>query len=190
MQDRRVITSEALRPVLGAGLVIFGSLFFLVQVGGLGVPAVSWRYLWPLFIIVPGLLLFLGALQGGPGAAGLAVPASIVTMVGLILLYQNTTHNWHSWAYAWALIAPTAVGIGRMIQGSLAGQPTVSEQGRRLVNVGLLLFLGFAVFFELVLNISHVVDRSLGAFVLPGLLIAAGAGIIARESRRSEGSRA
>ena len=187
MDQRHAMTNEVLRPIVGVGLVIVGGLFLLAQVG-VALPAFSWHYLWPLFVLIPGLLLFVGMFQGGKQAAGAAVPASVVTMVGLILLYQNSTNHWHSWAYVWALIAPTSIGIGQMIAGWWGGQPAVVRAGRRLVNAGIALFVIFAVFFELVLNISGF-GRSFGGIVLPVLLIAAGAGLIARERRRSEGER-
>jgi len=183
MIDKRANAIEARSTIIGAGLIVVGALFLLVEVGGVYLPAVSWRYRWPRFVVAPGVLMLLGALQGRPRSAGLAVPGSVVTMVGLVLLFQNATNHWHSWAYAWALISPTAFGIGRVMQGWLSGRPDVSRQGRRLVNVGLVLFFGFAIFFELVLNISGVVDRSLSGIVVPILLIGAGVLALVRESR-------
>lgn len=53
---------------------------------------------------------------------GLAVAGGIVTMTGTILLIQNTTGLWASWAYAWALIFPTSIGLGLLVYGLLRGQ--------------------------------------------------------------------
>ena len=44
---------------------------------------------------------------------------SAVTMVGTILLFQNTFDYFQSWAYAWALVFPTSVGVGQLIYGSI-----------------------------------------------------------------------
>ncbi len=68
-------------------LIGLGLLFLLLQF----VPLDLGRNAWPFFIIIPGLLFFAGMALGGRDAARLAIPGSIVTMVGLILLYQNTT---------------------------------------------------------------------------------------------------
>jgi hypothetical protein len=108
-------------------------------------------------------------------------------MTGLILLYQNTTSHWQSWAYAWVLIAPTSIGIGRAIQGWWSDRPDTIRDGRRIATAGLILFAVLAIFFELVLDISGLVDRSLAGIILPVLLIGAGAYLVLRGNRRSGG---
>ena len=98
---------------IGLGLIALGVLFLLGAVFQINV----WGALWPFFIIVPGLLFFVAMVSIGKPGAPLAVPGSIVTTVGLILFFQNVTGLWATWAYAWALIFPTAVGIGVAIAG-------------------------------------------------------------------------
>src|SRR5437879_1309895 len=98
MMDKRATEVEDRSTMNGAGLIVVGALFLLVEAGGFYLPAVSWRHLWPLFVVIPGVLMLLGALQGRPRSAGLAVPGSVITMVGLVLLYQNATNHWQSWA--------------------------------------------------------------------------------------------
>ena len=93
--------------VLGVMLVLLGIIALVGQ-------ALQWRLqaiLWPFFIIVPGVLLFLFAtgIEGGLGEP-LAMVSGIITGVGLLLLYQSLTGHWASWAYAWALVAPTSSG--------------------------------------------------------------------------------
>jgi hypothetical protein len=165
-------------PSLGIGIVLvaLGALFLLEQVFGFQLGP----WLWPFFIVIPGLLFFVGMLFGGKSASPLAIPGSIVTMVGLILLYQNTFNHFESWAYAWALI-PVAVGIGMLIQGTWSDRPVVVQQGRRVMSVGLvLLAIGF-VFFELVLNIGGGIA---GGIVGPLLLIAGGLALLWRNVAR------
>jgi hypothetical protein len=181
--------NDLLRAGAGVGLVGLGAIFLLQEFFGTSLRFLSWSFLWPLFVVVPGLVLFAAMLHGGRSAAGLAIPGSIVTMTGLILLYQNTTSHWQSWAYAWVLIAPTSIGIGRAIQGWWTDRPHVIQDGRRLATAGVVLFLILAVFFELVLDISGLVDRSLGRFVFPLLLIAGGAFLVLRGGGRSAGGR-
>ena len=50
---------------------------------------------------------------------GFAIAGSIVTTVGSVLLYQQTTGHWESWAYAWALVGPGAAGLGMLVYGLL-----------------------------------------------------------------------
>jgi hypothetical protein len=96
---------------------------------------------WPLFIIVPGVVL-LGAafVPSPPDGLGFAVAGSVVTTVGAILLFQQTSGNWESWAYMWALI-PLAAGIAIALYGSLTGLHDLVGTGMRLMAVAGLLFL-------------------------------------------------
>ena len=96
---------------MGAVLIIIGGLFLLGQLFRINI----WGFLWPFFIIIPGALMYsLGLVKGGPSGEGAIIPGSIITMVGVLLLYQNTFNHYESWAYAWALVAPTSIGqIGR-----------------------------------------------------------------------------
>jgi cadmium resistance protein CadD (predicted permease) len=118
---------------------------------------------------------------GGRGAGGLAVPGSIVTTVGLILLYQNYTNHWESWAYAWGLI-PMAVGIGLMINGAWSFRPGLVTQGRRLAITGLGLFLVFGAFFEVLIFRGFI---GYAQWLWPVLLIVLGLFLLLRRGRDS-----
>lgn len=164
--------------LIGILLVGLGALFLLGQILRIDL----WQFFWPFFVIVPGLLFFVGMVLGGKPAGPLAIPGSIVTMIGLLLLYQSITGHWESWAYAWALIFPTAVGIGLVINGAWSGIGCLVEVGWKWITAGALVFLIGGVFFELILNIS----RSLiGDVVWPGLLIALGLYLLLRRSARA-----
>lgn len=98
---------------------------------------------WPFIVIGVGvLLLVIGLVTWTPG---MAVPACIVGGIGALLLWQNTTGNWGSWAYAWALI-PGFAGVGTMLTGLLEGKGRVIRDGAVTVLVSLLLFAIFAAF--------------------------------------------
>jgi hypothetical protein len=118
--------------------------------------------------------------QGGRAAGGLAYPASIVTTVGLILLFQSYTGAWQTWAYAWALIAPTAVGVGQWLHGRLRDDAATQARGRRAAESGLVLFAGLAAFFELALNLSGFFAGTAAGSVLALGLVAAGAYLLLR----------
>lgn len=154
----------------GLGLIALGALFLLGQIFRINV----WAILWPFFIIVPGLLFFVGMVLVGRGGSPLAVPGSIVTMVGMLLLYQALTGHWSSWAYAWTLVAPTSVGIGIAIAGLWGSDPKAIKAGTTLVLVGMVLFLIFGAFFELILNISGLRSGLVGRVFFPLLLIGVG----------------
>jgi hypothetical protein len=160
--------SNNLNLALGAILVVVGLLFLVGQVFDISFG----RFLWPFLIIIPGVLLFgLALTTGGQAGEPMAIFGSMVTVVGLLLLYQNTTDHWESWAYAWALVAPTSVGLGQIVYGALKGQQNTLKSGTRLATVGIAVFLVGAVFFELIIGISGL---GLGGLGWPLLLIGLG----------------
>lgn len=159
-------------PVLGGILIVLGILLLLVNVLDINLG----RFGWPFFIIVPGILLFVFALAMEEQIGKLlAIVGSIVTMAGLLLLYQNTTDHWESWAYAWALVCPASIGFGQIIYGSLKSQEDMIKTGTRLAIIGIAIFLIGVIFFELVIGISGF---GLGHFVWPLLLIGLGLSLI------------
>jgi hypothetical protein len=158
-------------PIGGAILVGLGASFLLRQTFHLDIVSLA----WPLFIIVPGLALFGAALVGGRGAGHLAIPGSVVTTIGLILLFQSAFDYYESWAYVWALL-PMAAGIGMTIAGLREGKPQETRVGVELAAGGLTAFLAFGAFFELF--IYH--GTFLGTYVWPVALIAVGALLLAR----------
>jgi len=139
---------------------------------------------WPLFIIVPGLLFFLGMVFGGRSAGPLAIPGSIVTMVGLILQVQAWTDHFESWVYAWALIV-VAVGIGMIIHGMWSGDERAARSGRRVLAIGAIIFLVLGAFFELIFNLSK---SGLAGYVWPVLMIGVGVYLLARRGVGLPGS--
>ena len=137
--------------VFGITLIALGVIALVGQFLNLNIGA----FLWPFFIIVPGVLLFLFAMtvDGDLGEA-FSILSGLVVSVGLLLLYQSVTGHWTSWAYAWALVAPTGAGLGRMLYGKLKGRQALVTQGLALVRIGLAITVVGLIFFELVLNIS------------------------------------
>jgi hypothetical protein len=160
--------------VLGGILILLGIVFLIGQVFDIHLGGV----IWPFLVITPGVLLFLAALavEDAAGEAMVAV-GSIITMVGLILLFQSVSGYWATWAYAWALVAPTSIGLGHLIYGRLKNRPKLMQSGRDLTRVGLVIFVVAAVFFELIIGISGF---GLGGFIWPVLLIVLGLYLLLR----------
>ncbi len=158
----------------GALLIGFG---LLSLAGQLFRNVVNWSYLWPLTIVLAGALFFAGMFLGGRSTSGLAIPGSIIGGIGLMLLYQNLTSHWESWAYGWALIV-LFVGVGIFIAGVYGGFEGQRRAGLKVMETGFILFVVFGAFFELLLSGGSV--AGFRGFLFPGLLILLGAYIIVR----------
>lgn len=157
--------------VFGIMLIVLGCMALVDTIFDLRVN----RFIWPFFIIVPGVLIFLAASKDefGPGEP-FAMLGSMVTMVGLILLFQSITGLWASWAYAWALVAPTSVGLGQLLYGSRNQHHNTTKSGMTLINIGLILFFAGIIFFELILNLSGFGRNPIvwaGVFIGAGIVV-------------------
>lgn len=155
----------------GVMLIILGCLALVDNIFKIYVS----RYIWPFFIIIPGVLIFLSASRAeyGPGEP-FAMLGAMVTMVGLILLFQSITGLWASWAYAWALVAPTSVGLGQLLYGTQNQHHNMTKSGITLINIGLILFFAGIIFFELILNLSGFGRNPIvwaGVFIAAGIIV-------------------
>ncbi len=160
--------------VSGIVLVGVGILFLLLNI----LDVDYGRFGWPFFIIIPGAVLFISALAVDESMGqALAITGGIIITAGTILFYQNLTNHWTSWAYAWALVAPGSIGLAQFIYGSLRKQTKIVKEGRQLLLIGLAIFSGGFVFFELLIGISGF---RLGRYGWPLLLIALGVVLLVR----------
>ena len=162
---------------LGVLLLVLGSLFFVGQLVGFELG----RFGWPFFVIIPGLAVSgAGLMVGGHAGERITPLGAAVTMAGVILLYQSTADHFESWAYAWALVFPTSIGLGQMIYGSLKERKDMVASGGRSALIGATLFVVGAFFFELVVGISGFgfglgrLGWSLGLVILGIALLAGG----------------
>jgi len=141
------------QPALVGGviLVVVGAAVLVGRVIELNLAAAT----WPLWIVVPGVAMLVGSFFIPPrGGLGLAIPGAIVMMVGLVLWVQEAYGLYATWAYAWALVAPTGPGLGMLLYGLVHRDHELAADGLRTTLVGLGLFVGFAIFFEGVIGLS------------------------------------
>src|SRR5215217_5520187 len=161
--------------IFGVLLVSVGGFLLLTRLTDLELGASA----WPVWIVVPGLVLLLASFAIPPRAGlGLAIPGAIVTAVGLILWVQETYDAYGTWAYAWALVVPTAPGVAMLLYGAARGDRALARDGVRTTLIGLALFVGLALFFEGVVGIS---GTPIAAFeeLLPFAAIGVGALLVA-----------
>ncbi len=163
---------------LGIVLVVVGIFFLIMRLFNIDLSS----YGWPLYVIIPGLtLLVVGFVSLGTGAL---IPGGIITMTGLVLAYQNSTGDWASWSYAWALVVPFGLGIGLFLHGLRDRDKKQLKQGRSLMFWGLMIFMIGFVLFESILDVSGIDYGLVGRAALPALLIIIGVTLLARSFQR------
>ena len=167
MQNHRSNTGAL---VVGILLMAFGML----SLAGRFFQGFNWGLLWPFMIIGVGVLFFAGMFAGGKQTAGLAIPGTIVSGIGLVLLFQNITRRWESASYFWTLII-LFVGVGIYIMGAYSNDAGQKKSGVSVMKVGLILFIIFGSFFELLFS-------SFGNLTFPILLIVLGVYLILSRS--------
>jgi len=134
--------------VLGFLLIALGAVVLLAREAGFDMFEQIGTWGWPLFVIVPGLLLLAAALvPRPPRGIGFAIAGAIVTTVGALLLYQSRTGHWESWAYAWALI-PMAAGLALIAYGLFSRSSSMVRGGTWMAGIAALLLAIGAWFFE------------------------------------------
>jgi hypothetical protein len=154
--------------ILSVGLIFMG--FLLLAGRLLHIP--FGVFIWPFIFIVPGVLIFMSALSTESSSGeGLSILGGILTTLGCIFLAQSTLNLWASWAYVWALIAPTSIGVSQMIYGMRKDRDAIVQSGRRLATIGLTIFAVGFVFFEVILGISGFGLARFGLPVFPMILI-------------------
>lgn len=128
----------------GLILLLVGGFFLAAQFFPQLSELVRIDYAWPLWVVGVGLVFLVMAVA--VRAPGLAVPASLISGIGAILYYQNSTGQWASWAYAWTLI-PGFVGVGVIIMNLLEGRIIQGlKEGFGAILVSLIMFGVFSGF--------------------------------------------
>jgi hypothetical protein len=168
------------RSAAAIGLIGLGVLFLLAQIVNFSVIGL----LWPFFVVVPGLIFLYNAVTGDKKNAGLAVPGAMITGTGAILLYQNLTNHWSSWAYIWALY-PVFLGLALVFMGRRTGSESSLRTGDGFVKWGLFAFVGLWALFELLIFGGR--SQLISTF-LPLALIAAGIVLLMRSGNRQKRS--
>jgi len=131
--NRRSVLTWGVILVLAGLIILVFQLFpdLWSSIGG---------FTWPWLVIGVGVLLFIiGIIAHEPG---MAVPACVVSGIGAILYWQNSTGNWASWAWIWALI-PGFAGLGTVIMGIWQGKVDTILGGLGAIVVSIVLTIIF-----------------------------------------------
>lgn len=103
----------------GILLIIIGIVLLADRVLNIGIiDSVS---IWPLFILIPGLIFELSYFTSGRNP-GLLVPGGILTTIGLLFFFETFT-NWNYSEYTWP-VYPLSVAIGLFQLYLFDGRPS------------------------------------------------------------------
>ncbi len=92
--------------IVGLSLLFIGVLIILAN---FGVIEIVWENLWPLFLLIPGIVFELSYFIYRKDA-GLLVPGGILITYGLLFLV-NVSYGWRLMEYLWPIF-PLGVAIG------------------------------------------------------------------------------
>jgi len=138
---------------------IFGFLLLCIGVililSNFGVIEIIWENLWPLFLLIPGIVFELSYFIYRKDA-GLLVPGGILITYGLLFLV-NVNYGWHLMDNLWPIF-PLGVAIGLFQLFLFGGR----EKGL-LIPVGI---LGAISLFFLINNLFFINLGLLGGIVL------------------------
>jgi hypothetical protein len=142
-------------PVLTTGgILLIASLFDNWSV---------WELAWPLEVLGLAVGFTLAAIF--MRVAGLAIPAVIIGLNGLMLAFCNLTGLWEAWAVLWP-IEPLAIGLGLLIVGVVN-----RSSGAKLAGLILTGVAGAGFF---ITSFISVLNSTVLRFAAPGLLILTG----------------
>jgi len=154
-------------PVLATG----GILMFASITGNWEI----WALAWPLVVLAVALGFGLSAIF--MRVAGLAIPAIIIGVNGLVLAFCNITGLWGAWAILWPL-EPLAVGLGLLVVG-------IAKRSKG-ANVAALVLIGLAGIGFFMTSFISVFNATMLRFAVPAMLVLTGLLLIGMNFLRTE----
>lgn len=164
--------------VVGVVLICMGALTLFEKIFS---GAKFWGYLWPLMIIGFGAMFFLVMFLAEKSFAWLAIPGSIIVTNGLMLFLQNITGRWETWSYSWTVIL-MSVGVGIFIMGAWQGNESRRRSGLQVLKVGVILFIIFGSFFEILFSFGA--PSTMRDYIFPIALMLLGIYLVVKRSGR------
>ena len=154
-------------PVLTTG----GILMFASLSGNWGI----WALAWPLLVLAVALGFGLAAVF--MRVPGLAIPALIVGINGLVLAFTNTTGLWAAWAILWP-VEPLAIGLGLLVVGIAHRSAGANLAATILIGIS-----GAAFFMT---SFIGAFSETILRFAVPGMLVLTGLLLVGMNFFRKE----
>lgn len=153
--------------IYGLFLIIIGIVFLLDKFLDLNV--FQMRNIWPLFVLIPGLLFEASFFMSGDNP-GVLVPGGILSTIGFLFLFETYT-NWRYAHITWP-IYPLSVAIG-LFQLFIFGKR----------EKGLLIPVFILGTFSIIALFSNILSQDISFILLPACLIFVGILIILKGQR-------
>ena len=142
--------------VAGIVLITIGTIAWAMNATGTDPSSWLGGSGWTLFILIPGMILFVaGLLAQDEPTVGLTIAGSIIMTIAVMLFAMDRTGHYEAWAYAWTLI-PGAAGVGVLLHGFQTDDQRKIRAGSRLIAISLVMFALGAVFFETIFQTGTV----------------------------------
>lgn len=122
-----------------------------------------WALAWPLLVLSVALGFGLSAVF--MRVSGLAIPAILIGVNGLVLAFTNTTGLWAAWSILWP-IEPLAIGLGLLVVG-------ISKRSAG-TNLAAMILIGIAGIGFFMASFVSVFNATMLRFAIPGLLVLTG----------------
>jgi hypothetical protein len=149
------------------GLVMIAIGAFLLIANNFFWPVMS--DFWPFIIVAIGIAFFGVMVARGPAGGGLAIPGSILSLLGITLFLQNLNQTWANMAFTWPLFVFGGIGIGLLINSWWSDRLELKRAGYTMLVMALVFFTAFGTFFSRLLGSNNTLA------VFGVLLIIAGA---------------
>jgi hypothetical protein len=145
---------------------------------------IDWGLLWPFAIIGFGALFFIAMFAVGKSGAAFAIPGTIITGIGLVVLFQNITGHWTTMSYLWTLII-IFVGLGIYIMGWYGEDANQKRSGGKVMKIGIILFIVFGTIFETLFSSLNNVIFPILLILLGVYLVLSRSGLLSRKQEAS-----
>jgi len=172
VQKKKIAGSWPALALIAAGvLILVSKLFGLILMD----------FMWPGFIIGFGLVLmypaYMSTAEDRKSLSFFAVPGAMSVALGMLLFMMNLVDHFESMAYSWPLLLAAGAG-GYIYQHRFDEGNERKEKAHRFIRLMVLLFMGMAMVFEL------LIFQSFGNW-WPLVIIGLGGYMLVKERRSS-----
>lgn len=147
----------------GIVLVAVGVLLILMQLDFIeNIDIFSWRYIWPAFMILLGIMFHVQFFAGKAKAPGVLVPGGILLVYGCLFMYMSIM-GWRSAGVLWPffLVGP---GFGLM-------ELKLFSRGKEGSWIPVIILFGLAFTFFMAYNFTSFPTAAAAALIVIGVAI-------------------